>query len=303
MRKVLFSLALLILLAGMAGSVIFTDNVVIGKNLTVIGTSSMTGVNSQIGNLSELNNGESTVVEALNATDDRLDGLETDTADNTSRVEVLEANDTSHDDLLAELRTDVNDNTSRVEVLEARVYNYLHVQTWDTVLLGATLTNASAIPLSFEDPLYNLSIANWTLATYAQPDVARVIKATPSGSNTGSMTFVGYDIEGAVISDTLEWSASSAAKTTAKAFYNISSVTGSFTGDSTFAVAAGDALGSDYDLTDAAVIVAYFDGTMETTAPTLSANATVLSKNLVTFDTALNSKDLVLVLVIPPVVE
>jgi len=66
------------------GNATFEDDVFMETDLYVTGTI------DQIGDLGDLNNGETTIVEALNATDERLDVIETDFPLNVSRIEDLE---------------------------------------------------------------------------------------------------------------------------------------------------------------------------------------------------------------------
>lgn len=139
----------------------------------------------------------------------------------------------------------------------------------------------------------------------AQPDFARRIIVTPGGTTAdvpaGDVTVVGTNIRGDVISEALTFAANaSAALTTNKAFKTVTSVTFPIQDGSaaTYNIGTTDALGLDRCMSEAAVLDAYVDGTRETTAATVTYDATDVSKNTVDPNTALDgSKDLVVIFV------
>lgn len=127
------------------------------------------------------------------------------------------------------------------------------------------------------------------------PDFARVLQIKGNQSTcTGNVVINGTDRDGSVIQDTIAASGTSAVSGV-KAFKTITSIvipTRGASGD-TISVGYIDALGLDRCLPVNSVLTATMDGTRETTFPTVTFDASDLSKNTVDPNTALDgAKDL-----------
>lgn len=139
----------------------------------------------------------------------------------------------------------------------------------------------------------------------AQPDFARKITVTPGGTTadvpTGDVVITGTDIRGNVITDTLTFAANdSAAQTSVKAFKTVTSVVFPVQdgASATYGIGISDALGLDRCMSEAAVIDVYQNGTRETTAATVTYDASDVSKNTVDPNTALDgTKDFTVIYV------
>jgi hypothetical protein len=166
---------------------------------------------------------------------------------------------------------------------------YLRRQAWTapvavsaTRLKTAQATSASVIT---------------TVTTFtAQPDFARKIRVTPGGTTAsvpaGDVTITGTNIRDEVITDVCTFAADdTAAQDTLKAFKTVTSVVFPIQdgAGATYGIGVTDALGLDRCMSEAAVIDAYADGVRETTAATVTFNATDVSKNTVDPNTALNA--------------
>lgn len=130
----------------------------------------------------------------------------------------------------------------------------------------------------------------------AQPDFARKITVTPGGTTAdvpaGDVTIVGTNIRGESITDTITFAANaSAAGATLKAFKTVTSVTFPIQDGAaaTYGIGVNDALGLDRCMSEASVIDAYASGTRETTAATVTFDASDVSKNTVDLNTALDA--------------
>jgi hypothetical protein len=147
------------------------------------------------------------------------------------------------------------------------------------------------------------SAAALTLTTFThQPDVPRTITITPTGT-TGdvescAIVVTGTNIKNQTITDTLTFAAdASTVQTSVKAFKAVSSVTwpancesGGF--GATWIIGVGGALGLKNCMNGASDFVqAGLNGVFETTRPTVTADATDVSKNLALLNSALNSVD------------
>jgi hypothetical protein len=166
---------------------------------------------------------------------------------------------------------------------------YLRRQTWTngvavsaTRLKTAQATSASVIT---------------TVTTFtAQPDFARKIRVTPGGTTAdvpaGDVTITGTNIRDEVITDVCTFAANdTAAQDTLKAFKTVTSVVFPVQDGAaaTYGVGVSDAMGLDRCMSEAAVLDAYIDGVRETTAATVTFDATDVSKNTVDPNTALNA--------------
>lgn len=175
---------------------------------------------------------------------------------------------------------------------------YIRRQKWtDPVAVSATrLKTAQATSNSVTTTVTSFS---------AQPDFARKITVTPGGTTTdvpaGDVTITGTNIRDEVITDTITFAANaSSAGSTSKAFKTVTSVVFPVQdgGSATYGIGVSDAMGLDRCMSEAAVIDAYIDGTRETTAATVTYDASDVSKNTVDPNTALDaSKDLVVLFV------
>lgn len=130
----------------------------------------------------------------------------------------------------------------------------------------------------------------------AQPDFARKVSVTPGGTTAdvaaGSYVLTGTDIRGKVITDTLTFSANDTLKqVSVKAFKTVTNLSAPIQdgAGATFSIGIEDALGLKRCMSEAAVLDAYIDGVRETTAATITFDATDVSKNTVDPNTALNA--------------
>ena len=150
----------------------------------------------------------------------------------------------------------------------------------DQVVNGASLNSSTALAL---DP---------TRSQYLdQPDVPRCILVTPSGTVTTTIKLTGTDISGATITEWANFSASSTAVTTAKAFKTVSLINATTTvGTVTVKIGTADKLGLNTKLTTNTVLLAALNDTKEATAPSVTVNGTVLSLNTIDTSTAPGGK-------------
>jgi len=121
-----------------------------------------------------------------------------------------------------------------------------------------------------------------------QPDVPRNIIATMNTSTSGSLKLTGTDISGATITENLTWSSATGAKSSTKAFKTVTRVDGTCTTNTAqFILGTGDLLGLNTKLgaTNTVLFCALGD-TRESTAPTVTASATVLSLNTIDTNSA-----------------
>lgn len=172
------------------------------------------------------------------------------------------------------------------EVMSA--FGYLRRQKW---------TNALATSLTRLKTGYALAAEGATLTVFtAQPDFARQITLDPGGTTAdvkaGNYVVNGTNIRDEVISDTIVFADNAtAAIATVKAFKTVTSVVfpAQDGASSTWDIGINDALGLDRCMSANEVLRATMDGAIEATAPTVAFNATDVSKNVVTPNTALNA--------------
>lgn len=130
--------------------------------------------------------------------------------------------------------------------------------------------------------------AQLTAAGYdPTPDVARGISITPNASFTGDVYFNGTDINDITIAEKVSWSSSSSTKSTTKAFKTVTSMNLTTDAAKTFDIGYNDLLGLPETLATNMVLGASLAGTKESTAPTVTVSATVLSTNTVDLNSAL----------------
>jgi hypothetical protein len=135
-----------------------------------------------------------------------------------------------------------------------------------------------------------------TITPTAQPDFARIISVTPGGTTAdvaaGSYVLTGTDIRGNVITDTLTFSANDTLKqVSVKAFKTVVSLVCPIQdgAGATFSIGVEAGLGISRICAENVVITGSATGTVEATKPVITYDATDISKNYVTFTTALNA--------------
>ena len=120
-----------------------------------------------------------------------------------------------------------------------------------------------------------------------QPDVPRALLVTPSDVVTTAIKFTGTDISGATISEWANFSASSTAVTTTKAFKTVSTINATTTGTTrTVKIGTSDKLGLNSKLAKNTVLFDFVGATRDTTAPAVTVSSTVLSLNTIDTNTA-----------------
>lgn len=159
------------------------------------------------------------------------------------------------------------------QALEARTY--LHVQTITNPAVAAADTIAGAT---------TVDEAGFTLAAVdldAQPDVARTLSVTPADELTAWVLFEGTNIDDEAITEYVNFSASSAAASTTKAFKTLTGVSGAKTAgtDRTITIGQTDELGLDMTIdNDHQIMVVKFDGGIDATQ-TLTKDSTDVELN------------------------
>jgi hypothetical protein len=130
----------------------------------------------------------------------------------------------------------------------------------------------------------------------AQPDFARKITVLPLGTTAsvpaGDVTITGTNIRNEVISEAVTFAANATTEqVTTKAFKTITSIVFPIQdgAGATYDVGVNDALGLDRCMSANEVLRATMDGVIEGTLPTVTFNATDVSKNTVDSSTALNA--------------
>lgn len=160
-----------------------------------------------------------------------------------------------------------------VQALEARTY--LHVQTITDPIVAAVDTIEGAT---------TVNETGFTLASGdldAQPDVARTLSVTPADALTAWVLFEGTNIADENISEYVNFSASSAAASTTKAFKTLTGVSGAKTAgtDRTITIGQTDELGLDMTIdNDYQIMAVKFDGGIDATQ-TLTKDSTDVELN------------------------
>ena len=150
----------------------------------------------------------------------------------------------------------------------------------DQVVNGASLNSSTALAL---DPTRS--------GFLDQPDVPRCLLVTPSDTVTATIKLTGTDISGAAITEWANFSASSTAVTTAKAFKTVSLINATTTvGTVTVKIGTADKLGLNTKLTTNTVLLAALNDTKEATAPTITVSSTILASNTIDTSTAPGGK-------------
>lgn len=168
-------------------------------------------------------------------------------------------------------------------------FGYVRRQKWTNPV--ATDADRLANDVATSD-----SVITTVTSFLAQPDFARKITITPGGTTTdvaaGNITVTGTNIRGEVITEDVAIAANaSAAVVTTKAFKTVTSVVFPIQDGAaaTFDIGVNDALGLDRCMAGNEVMLATADGVYETTRPTVTFNATDVSKNTIDLNTALDA--------------
>lgn len=146
------------------------------------------------------------------------------------------------------------------------------------------LLDAEALPDAADD---------YTTFAAAMP-YARNVTAVCSDTQTGNMVLTGTNINDDVITETIALTSTNAVTST-KAFKTVTNINLPIkVGSETINVGWGDKIGIPWLLGDAAdrpIVEATLNGVIETTAPTLTADADELEKNLIDLDSNLNGTE------------
>ena len=162
-----------------------------------------------------------------------------------------------------------------------------------------TLTEAQAVAADTNGLLETTALptgaaANYTTFVNDMP-YARTVTAVCSAAQTGNMVITGTNIDGVAISETIALTSDTPVEST-KAFKTVTNINLPVkAGSETIIVGWGDKVGLLFKLTAAAkdrpIIEATLDGVIEATAPTITADADELEKNLIDLDSSLNGKE------------
>ena len=160
-----------------------------------------------------------------------------------------------------------------------------------------TLTAAQAATLDADGLLAAVALpaaaANYTTFAHAMP-YARNITAVCSGAQAGNMVVTGTNIDDKVITETITLNGNTPV-TSVKAFKTVTNIRLPIkAGSETINVGWGDKIGIPFMLGAAItrpIIEATFLGVIEATAPTITADADELEKNLIDLDTALDGSE------------
>ena len=172
--------------------------------------------------------------------------------------------------------------------------------------LGSVVMYSPGSPAVSDDDRFVTSVAMkvgaYTLAATTMPEagIARKLLITVTqvgGANDtmGTLVIVGTDIAGNALSETIAPSANTTT-TTLNAFKTVTSITGAgwvrdagAGSEDTIKIGTSEAIGLPDMLSDTAqVLCASLNNVKEATAPTVTVNNTVLAKNTVDLDSALN---------------
>lgn len=125
--------------------------------------------------------------------------------------------------------------------------------------------------------------ANYTTFAHDMP-YARTVTAVCSGTQTGNMVITGTDIDDVAITETIALTSDTPVESL-KAFKTVTIIRLPIkVASETIIVGWGDKIGIPWllgDAKDRPMVEATVNGTIETTAPTLTANADDLAKNLI----------------------
>lgn len=160
-----------------------------------------------------------------------------------------------------------------------------------------TLTAAQAVALDTNGLLETTALpaaaANYSTFAHAMP-YARTVTAVCSGTQTGNMVITGTNIADAVITETIALTSDTPVEST-KAFKTVTRIRlPQKVASETIIVGWGDKIGIPFMLGAAAdrpQIEVTFNGVIETTAPTVTADADEIEKNLIDLDSALDGSE------------
>lgn len=183
-------------------------------------------------------------------------------------------------DVTSYVKTDVGGANNIEGAISIQTIPVAETSDDDQIVNGASLNSSTALAL---DP---------TRSQYLdQPDVPRCILVTPSGTVTTTIKLTGTDISGAAISEWANFSASSTAVTTAKAFKTVDMINATTTvGTVTVKIGTSDKLGLNSKLATNTVLLAALNDTKEATAPTVTVSSTSLATNTIDTNTAPGGK-------------
>jgi|LSQX01.2.fsa_nt_gb hypothetical protein len=130
------------------------------------------------------------------------------------------------------------------------------------------------------------------------PPYPRNLTVTPGGTTdhvaAGDVVITGTNFNGEKISEKFTFTATqSTAKEGALAFKTVESIliheqSGAA---ATFAIGYKNKIGLPFKLVEKPLVFAFFDGAIQTTAPTTTVDADALEKNTITLNSALNAKE------------
>lgn len=162
---------------------------------------------------------------------------------------------------------------------------YIRRQTWTNPAAASTTGVHASIVLLAGTQTVTTGITN--------PSPARIVTITPTKAGgaaiTGNVVITGTDIRGNTITDTIACGADTVTVLGVKAFKTVTSIAlpARQSADDAIVIGTGSALGLDRLMVADEYINGSVDGVFETTRATVTASATDISRNKVTFNTAL----------------
>lgn len=183
-------------------------------------------------------------------------------------------------DVTSYVQTDVGGSNNIEGAISIQTIPVAETSDDDQLVNGASLNSTTPLAL---DPTRSQFLD--------QPDVPRCLLVTPSDVVTTAIKFTGTDISGATITEWANFTASSTAVTTTKAFKTVSLINATTTGTTrTVKIGTADKLGLNTKLATNTVLLAALNDTKEATAPSVTVDSTVLSLNTIDTSTAPGGK-------------
>lgn len=183
-------------------------------------------------------------------------------------------------DAVTPIKTDISGTSNRLGWVSIQTIPVAETSDDDQLVNGASLNSTTPLAL---DPTRSQFLD--------QPDVPRCLLVTPSDVVTTAIKFTGTDISGATITEWANFTASSTAVTTTKAFKTVSLINATTTGTTrTVKIGTADKLGLNTKLATNTVLLAALNDTKEATAPSVTVDSTVLSLNTIDTSTAPGGK-------------
>lgn len=183
-------------------------------------------------------------------------------------------------DAVTTIKSDISGTSNRLGWVSIQTIPVAESSDTDQICNDVSLNSTTALAL---DPTASQFLA--------QPDVPRCLVVTPSDVVTTTIKFTGTDISGAAITEWANFSASSTAVTTAKAFKTVTMINATTTGTTRTAdIGTADKLGLNTKLSTNTVLLAALNDTKEATAATVTVSSTVLSQNTIDTSTAPGGK-------------